>query len=126
MDVQTARAYYRAFVRLGLRAVSYKAPQRYIYMDVLRRRFLHGDSHIDMEALDRTVNFMRAAADYNGMESRIIHTLIRTEYGRRQVYASPEPKTKSKHKTDRDYYETAYHNYQQVVANLNRTARLVL
>jgi hypothetical protein len=128
MDSLQIRSYYRLFVRYGLRAVSYKAPHRYIYMDVLRRRFTSGNAaQVNIEVLERTAKFIQAASEFEGMENRIIKTLIHVEYGRRQAYARHEPPRKStKKRSDRDYYDNTYNVYQDIVASLNRSAGLML
>jgi hypothetical protein len=98
-------------------------------MDVLRRRFKSGNAaQVNVEVLERTARFIQIASEFEGMENRIIKTLIHVEYGRRQAYARPEPPRKSTKKklSDRDYYDNTYNVYQDIVASLNRSAGLML
>jgi hypothetical protein len=130
MDKQTVLSYYRHFVRYGLRAVSYNVPQRYIYMDILRKRFRSNCNEVDMTRMENTKRFILNAALYTGMESRMLYTMIHVAYGRKTLWpkmiAAEAAKSRPSKRQDYEQYQRVYQSYDLVVDNLNNSMNLCL
>lgn len=128
--------FYRAFVRYGLRAVQYKTPHRYIYMNIIRRKF-ETTTQVAPETIQNTLQFVKNAAAYNCMEAKIIFNMIHVEYGRQEVKADivraygkqgSEKQKSAGHRTKGaiEQYDFVYGGFDDVVKSLNKTMNLCL
>lgn len=83
---------YRHLLRAALRAVQFSKPARYIVRDQIREGFeLPRTTTIkvptppyDPERVRRTVWFLKAAAHEAGLESRILKSLVRVAWERKE------------------------------------------
>lgn len=116
---------YRELTRYGQRAVQWKAPYRFVYMNALKNRFLtagNNNNNISDQQLKNTIQFVKNAAEYNGMELQILRAMIHVEYSKNQH------KRKIIAKVDRKnvLHHAAFRNYDDTVAALNTTMNLAL
>lgn len=73
--------FYRSLYRNGLKAVNYRAPQKYVFAAELRKRFeLTHPTSVSESALENTTRFFHNAAHYTGMEARIVTNLVHTAF----------------------------------------------
>lgn len=67
---------YRALMSAGLKAIKYSSPHRYALRDRLRAGFRAGSaSDYDSNKVARTVEFLHAAAEWRGLEHRVLKNL---------------------------------------------------
>lgn len=75
---------YRHLLRAGLRAVQFSKPARFTLRDQLRDSFRDPQAPpLEIDRVERTVEFLNAAASEKGLEHRIVKNLIRVEWERR-------------------------------------------
>lgn len=120
---------YRAFVRYGLRAVQYKTPQRYFYMQILRHRFETHQGTPSWTSIENTLQFVKNAAEYDCLEAKILFNLLHVEYGRTSVrwnIVKAYGNEKKKGADSLAAYNFSYGSLDEVVKNLNFTMNLCL
>ncbi|KIH95209.1 hypothetical protein SPBR_04018 [Sporothrix brasiliensis 5110] len=100
---------YRRLYRSALRAVQFSKPARYVVRDQLRAAFRgerttltsaannEGAQPFDPEAVRRTVWFLNSAAEYRGIEHKILRNLLKTAYWRRKEAAARQAPWKVVH-----------------------------
>ncbi|KJR87012.1 uncharacterized protein SPSK_02049 [Sporothrix schenckii 1099-18] len=100
---------YRRLYRSALRAVQFSKPGRYVVRDQLRAAFRgerttltsaannEGAQPFDPEAVRRTVWFLNSAAEYRGIEHKILRNLLKTAYWRRKEAAARQTPWKVVH-----------------------------
>jgi len=75
---------YRHLYRGLLRAVQFSKPARYTARDQLRDAFRQEDVvSFDQKRIDRTLEFLRFAAQEAGLEHRILKNILRVNWERR-------------------------------------------
>lgn len=111
MDRREILSCYKGLVKHGLYAVSYRQPQKDIYLSILRKRFRDPPS-VSVSAIQNTVQFVKNAASHQGMEQQILNQMLHVEYSRRNAKKTPS--------------EDVYIGYTQTVQALNRTMNLAL
>jgi hypothetical protein len=78
---------YRHLYRGLLHAVQFSMPARFTARDQLRNAFRKEDSSaFQRERIAQTIEFLRLAAQENGLEHRLVKNLLRTNYERREAY----------------------------------------
>ena len=76
---------YRRLYRGLLHAVQYSMPARLIARDTLRDAFRRGDaSTFNQHKIERTVEFLRLAAQETGLEHKLVKNLLHAKYWRSQ------------------------------------------
>lgn len=85
---------YRHLLRAALRAVQFSKPARYVVRDQIREGFEQPprttttakipSASYDAERVRRTVWFLKAAAQEAGLESRILKSLVRVAWERKE------------------------------------------
>lgn len=80
---------YRTMYRTSLQAVMYSKPARFVVRDQLRDAFRDPSGHFDMEAIRRTVLFLRSAARERGLAHNIVKNLVYMAWCQRQSEAVP-------------------------------------
>lgn len=81
---------YRHLLRAALRAVQFSKPARYVVRDQIREGFepprttTATPAAYDAERVRRTVWFLKAAAHEAGLESRILKSLVRVAWERKE------------------------------------------
>lgn len=81
---------YRHLLRAALRAVQFSKPARYVVRDQIREGFEQPPrtttttATYDPERVRRTVWFLKAAAQEAGLESRILKSLVRVAWERKE------------------------------------------
>lgn len=102
---------YKGLVKHGLYAISYKQPQKDIYLSILRKRFRESPP-VSLSAIHNTVQFIKNAASHQGMEQQILNQMLHVEYSRHKA-KKPSPKD-------------VYVGYTQTIQALNQTMDLAL
>ena len=74
---------YRQLYKLGLRAVRCSVPARYSVRDILRDSF-RNEPHDAFEAtrIQNTIHFLERASLFNGMEHKVLKTVLTVRYHR--------------------------------------------
>ncbi|KAA8915146.1 hypothetical protein TRICI_002691 [Trichomonascus ciferrii] len=111
MDRREILFWYKELVKHGLYAVSYRQPQKDIYLSILRKRFRDPPT-VSPSAIQNTVQFVKNAASHQGMEQQILKQMIHVEYSRLRAKKPPR--------------EDVYLGYTQTVQALNKTMDLAL
>ncbi len=72
---------YRQLYRHFLQAVQYSTPARYVIRDQIRIAFRRGDrAQYDPMAVQRTLEFLRNAARYNGIEHHVLKNILHVRW----------------------------------------------
>lgn len=91
---KTLLRFYRSFLRNALRAVNYKPPQKYIVAAELRARFepsSTGNSQLpSISALKNTDVFLRNAALYTGLESKLVDNMAHIKWAAKSSTSNPK------------------------------------
>jgi len=78
---------YRHLYRGLLRAVQFSKPARYTARDQLRDAFRQEDPvTFDRKKINRTLEFLRIAAQEAGLEHRILKNILRVNWERRNCF----------------------------------------
>lgn len=72
---------YRSLYRGLLHAIQFSKPARYVARNQLRDAFRkERPSTYDQKKIDRTVEFLKLAAQHRGLEHKILKNLLHTNY----------------------------------------------
>lgn len=72
---------YRSLYRQGLKAIRYSTPARHVLRSTLRSSFRSSPrEEFDQSRIDNTLAFMQRAAEFKGLEHRILRNLLMTRY----------------------------------------------
>lgn len=72
---------YRNLYRQGLKAIRYSTPARHVLRSTLRRSFRSSPrDEFDQSRIDNTLAFMQRAAEFNGLEHKILRNILITRY----------------------------------------------
>lgn len=116
---------YRALLRSGRRALKYKFPQTETFRLYVRSRITSSDSAPANTALANTVEFVRCAGQFEGLENRCLTTLVHVEHQRlklgRQAQKAPQKKTELL-----EMIRLNYELYDEVRERLNGSMDLCL
>ncbi|KAK1832198.1 hypothetical protein QBC39DRAFT_330211 [Podospora conica] len=133
---QTLVHAYRHLLRAGLRAVQFSKPARYVVRDQLREGFRApaAAQDYDAERIRRTVWFLKAAAQEAGLESRVLKSLVRVAWERKNPSGPrvtwkgtlAKMRMEAKVKKESVVVNTAYDHYDRTVGMLNDTMGLCL
>lgn len=86
-DAQELRHAYRHLYRGLLHAVQYSKPARFTARDQLRAAFRKEDpSAFHKEKVERTIEFLRLAAQESGLEHKLVKNLLYTTWTRQRIY----------------------------------------
>ncbi|KAF4634975.1 hypothetical protein G7Y89_g3125 [Cudoniella acicularis] len=108
---------YRHLYRGLLKAVQYSKPARYMARDQLRKSFRNDDpTTFNQDKVDKTMEFLRGAAQERGLEHRILRNLLLSKWTPRVGNASTATHVRN----------TARLNYDMTLAMLNESMGLCL
>lgn len=87
---------YRHVLRQGLRAIKFSKPARYTLRDRVRLAFRKSPANdFDPGKIENTLEFLRGAEEFNGLEHSIVKGLLRVwwdqDLARRSKFASKTP-----------------------------------
>lgn len=115
---------YRHLYRNLLNAVQYSKPARYTARDQLRDAFRKDDpSAFNKERIDRTIEFLRLAAQEAGLEHKLVRNLLFTSWCRRRAY---QWDLKDRKPMQVKIRKTSMIHYDMTVAMLNDSMGLCL
>lgn len=130
MDQAYLRSCYRQFVRYGLRAVQYRSPQKYVYMNALRKRFRQENPDIEKITIENTIQFVKDASLYNGIESQVLLNMVHVDYGRqkisKRILQLKSGTMNKKKQRELQEFEHVYDDYDYTVQMLNKSMNLAL
>lgn len=111
------RLAYRQLLTHGYRAVKFSKPARYMILERLRFKFRDTSpaESIDPVRFDRTLEFLRLAAKYNGAEHKLLRNLTHCWYQHTKWYLAKGQTPQAK--------EIVYDHYQANKVEIERNVR---
>lgn len=116
---------YRSLLRYGKAAVGYQYPQVLVVRNYLRRRFRDSQKGYNVDALQNTVKFVKAAADWTGLERRCIATMVHYEHS---MYEREKSKQsgRARYMKQAPYADFDTTWYNEILESLNTSMNLLL
>ncbi|KAI9794831.1 MAG: hypothetical protein M1816_002959 [Peltula sp. TS41687] len=116
---------YRHLYRQLLHAVQFSTPARHVARDRLRHAFRKGKpTDYQHESIVRTLEFLRGATEWSGLEHRILANLLHVGYWEWKHQMTRQ--YKSEKKGEAETRRKAYAHFNQTVEMLNLSLGLCL
>lgn len=119
------REAYRLLLRYGYRACERTHPHRTILRNYLRQKFRNESLEPpSATALANTVKFVKAAAEWTGLERRCIATMIHVEHSKYEQ--SKTKRSQAARKRDQSLLDFNSAFYESIITGLNKSMDLCL